>query len=162
MKKLFSYILVFVTVILINSHVFFLGYIPSESMEPTLNTGDFIFGTRFDIDEINRYDIIVFKYPDDESKYFVKRVIGLPGDKIEIVEGVVYANGEKLEDSFIKEEDLSNEILSYEIPEGCYFMMGDNRNCSLDSRYWENTYVRNDQIIAKERCRIWPLIPDLL
>lgn len=155
MKRLVSYMIVFISVILINSHVFFLGYIPSESMEPTLSTGDFIFGTRFDKGDINRYDIVIFKYPDDDTKIFVKRVIGLPGDKIEIVDGVVYANGEKLEDSFVKE--LSEDSGMYEVPEGCYFMMGDNRRCSLDSRYWLNTYVKNDQVIAKEKCIIWPL-----
>lgn len=160
MKKIFSYILVFINVILINSHVFFWGYIPSESMEPTFTPGDFILGTRFDKDDINRYDIITFKYPDDETKIFIKRVIGLPGEKIEIIDGIVYANGEKLDDSFVKE--LSEDSGMYEVPEGCYFMLGDNRRCSLDSRYWINTYVRSDQIVAKEKCKIWSSIPELL
>ena len=157
MKKLISYVVVFLGVIGIFQYIFFLGYIPSESMEPTLNTGDLVVGTRFNVEDVQRYDVAVFKYPDDESRYFIKRVIGLPGEYIDNRNGVVYANGVELVASFIKE--LSNETVSYHVPEDSYFMLGDNRNASLDSRYWENTYVHSDQMVAIAQFRLFPLFP---
>lgn len=97
MKKLLSYVIVFVAVILLNQYIFMLASIPSESMEPTLTKGDLVWGTRFDRENVDRYDVVIFKYPDDESIPFIKRCIGLLGETIEIKDGVVYADGVQLE-----------------------------------------------------------------
>ena len=107
--------------------------VPSGSMENTILTGDRLIGFRlaYLFHEPERGDIVIFKYPDDESQNFVKRVIGIPGDVIQISNGHVYVNGEQLE------------------PADSYFMLGDNRNNSKDSRYWTNTFVSKDKIIAK-------------
>lgn len=122
-----------------------------ESMENTIMTYDRIFGFRlaygFNMNvfgnEISRkwkdperFDIVIFKYPDDESQLFIKRIIGLPGDKVEIIDGKVYINDSEtpLEDSYVPETPLGS-FGPYEVPENCYFMMGDNRNNSKDSRY---------------------------
>lgn len=163
---------VFVVVFLINNVVFINARIPSESMEKTIMTGDRILGFRlaygcnlekigFDISlkwkNPKRYDIIIFKYPDDESQLFIKRLIGLPGETVEIIDGKVYVNDSEiaLEDSFIPEK-MWGSFGPYTVPEGCYFMLGDNRNHSNDSRYWENTFVHFDQIIGKAVLRYYP------
>ncbi len=126
--------------------------VPSGSMENTILTGDRLIGFRlaYLFHEPERGDIVIFKYPDDESQNFVKRVIGVPGDVINIKNGHVYVNGEMLEEDYIREPMNSDgEDLTYVVPSGSYFMLGDNRNNSKDSRYWTNTFVSKDKIIAK-------------
>ena len=167
-------IIVVVVVLVINNVVLINAKIPSESMENTIMTGDRIFGFRlaygFNMNvfgnEISkkwkdpeRFDIVIFKYPDDESQLFIKRIIGLPGDKVEIKDGKVYINDSEtpLEDSYVPETPLGS-FGPYEVPENCYFMMGDNRNNSKDSRYWTNTFVRFDQIVGKAEIRYFPSI----
>lgn len=146
-------IIVVVVVFLLTHFVIINAIVPSESMENTIMTGDQFFGARFTywFEDPQRYDIVVFKYPDDESQLFVKRVIELtPGDKVEIIDGKVYINDspEPLDDSFIP-EPMKGSFGPYEVPENYYFMLGDNRNDSKDSRYWQNTYVSRDAILGK-------------
>ncbi len=136
--------------------------VPSESMEQTIMAGDRIIGSRLSylFSEPERGDIVIFHYPDDPTGkiYYVKRVIGLPGDVIDIHDGGVYLNGSDtpLEEPYLWEEMITIGNLHYEVPEDCYFMMGDNRNNSRDSRFWENTYATKDQIIAKVLFRYFP------
>ena len=96
--------------------------------------------------------------PDDPSQLFVKRVIGLPGETVNIVDGKVYINDseEPLDDSFCPETP-EGSFGPYTVPEGCYFMLGDNRNHSMDSRYWQNPFVEEDAIEAEVAVRYWPL-----
>ena len=135
--------------------------IPSGSMENTIMTNDKLIALRtsYWFNDPKRGDIIIFKYPDDESQLFIKRIIGLPGDKVEIKDGKVYINDSEtpLDDSFVSETPLGS-FGPYEVPENCYFMMGDNRNNSKDSRYWQNTYVQFDQIVGKAEIRYFPSI----
>lgn len=134
--------------------------IPSPSMENTIMTGDQIFGNRLAYvkSDPQRYDIVIFYYPDDEKQKFIKRVIGLPGETVAIRDGKVYINDstEPLRDDFCPETPVG-DFGPYEVPEGCYFMLGDNRNVSKDSRYWLNPYVEKDKIIGKAFLRYWPL-----
>lgn len=168
-------ILVVIVVTLINNIVLINAKIPSESMENTIMTGDRIFGYRLayglNIDlfgqEINkkfkdpqRFDIIIFKYPDDESQLFIKRIIGLPGEKVQIINGKVYINDSEtsLDDSFVAEVPRGN-FGPYEVPEDSYFVMGDNRNHSRDSRYWKTSnFVTYDEIVGKAVVRYYPSI----
>ncbi|MGI6069998.1 MAG: signal peptidase I [Blautia sp.] len=167
-------IVVVVAVVLINDVVLINARIPSESMEKTIMTGDRIFGFRmayginFDFfgkhvskqfKEPERFDVVIFKYPDDESQYFIKRIIGLPGETVNIVDGKVYIDGaeEPLDDSFTPETPRGSWG-PYEVPEGSYFMMGDNRNWSKDSRFWKNTYVKYEKIVGKAVLRYYPSI----
>ena len=124
-------------------------------------TNDRVIGSRlsYHFSDPERGDIVIFKYPDDPSIYYVKRIIGLPGDTIDIVDGAVYLNGSDtpLDEPYLREPMLPEEPMHFEVPDNCYFMMGDNRNNSNDARYWQNTYVERDAIIAKVLFRYWPI-----
>lgn len=133
--------------------------IPSESMEDTIKAGDRVIGFRLSylFDPPQREDIVIFKYPDDESQLFVKRVIGMPGDLVEIRQGFVYINGSEtpLEGRYVKGAP-EGDFGPYQVPEDSYFVMGDNRQHSWDSRFWQNTFVKKDKIIGKAVVRIFP------
>ena len=156
MEELWEYVkmIVFVVVIvfIINNVLLINARIPSESMEKTIMTGDRVFGNRlaYMTKDPERFDIVIFKFPDDESQLFIKRVIGLPGETVTIKDGKVYINDseEPLDDSFVAETPVG-DFGPYKVPEGSYFMLGDNRNHSRDSRYWINSFVEKDKIIAK-------------
>lgn len=162
-KELWEYVkmilFVVIVVLVVDNFLLINAVIPSESMENTIMTGDRIFGNRlaYLFDDPERFDIVIFKYPDDESQRFIKRVIGLPGETVEIREGKVYINGSDtpLDDSFTSETPVGN-FGPYTVPEGCYFMLGDNRNNSRDSRMWDNPYVKKEKILGKAVLRYFP------
>lgn len=122
-------------------------------MEGTISSGDRILGTRLDVEEgdIERYDILLFSPSDDPEKLCLKRVVGLPGETIEIRDGEVYADGRLLDDSFVRYPMNRRGDGIYTIPEGCFFFLGDNRNNSYDSRFWDEKFVPLDNIKAKAR-----------
>lgn len=134
--------------------------IPSGSMEDTIMPGDRIIGNRlsYTFSDPQRFDVIIFRYPDDESQLFIKRIIGLPGETVEIIDGRIYIDGsdEPLEDVDTK-EPTAGTFGPYKVPEDSYFVMGDNRNNSLDSRFWTNTFVSRDEILGKAVFRYWPI-----
>ena len=164
-REVFSWIACIVVTILLTefilNFVIINANIPSGSMENTIMTNDKLIALRtsYWFNDPKRGDIIIFKYPDDESQLFIKRVIGLPGETVEIKDGKVYIDGSEtpLDDSFIP-ETMKGSFGPYQVPEDCYFMLGDNRNNSKDSRYWKNTYVRFDQIVGKAVIRYYPSI----
>lgn len=137
------------------------AYIPSASMENTLVEGDRVIGSRLSYKFHNpeRGDIIMFKYPDDEKRDFIKRVIGLPGETVTVKGGKVYINDSNipLDEEYLKEPPFNEDIGPFEVPEDSYFVMGDNRNNSHDSRYWKNHFVKKDKILAKAIVRWFPL-----
>ena len=134
--------------------------VPSASMETTVMTGDRLIANRlsYKLSKPERYDIVVFKFPDDESKLYIKRIIGLPGDTVNIRNGHVYINDstEPLREDFLH-EPMRTEDATFVVPEGHYFMMGDNRNHSSDSRFWENKFVAEDKILGKAAFRYFPV-----
>lgn len=136
--------------------------VPTGSMLDTIQLNDHIIGSRitYKVSDPKRGDIAIFKWPDDESQVYIKRIIGLPGETVEIKDGRVYIDGS---DTPIKEEYLSVEARTdtrsfgpYKVPEDCYFMLGDNRPHSADARLWENTYVKRDKILAKAEFVYYP------
>lgn len=138
--------------------------IPSGSMEPTVQTGDQIFGNRlaYKKKDPQRLDIVIFRYPDDERRLFIKRIIGLPGDVIDIRDGQVYVNEEDtpLPDDYVMPGAITEpglETFPLVVPEDSYFLLGDNRENSRDSRFWEHPFVRKDKILGKAVFRYWPL-----
>ncbi len=146
----------------LNNFIIANSRVPSASMETTIMTGDRVIGSRLTyklFDDPQRGDIIIFRWPDNEKILFVKRIIGEPGDTVEIRDGHVYLNGSDtpLEEPYIREAmDPEPGTMQFTVPEGAYFCMGDNRNESMDARYWRNTYVYRDKIIAKVCFRYWP------
>jgi signal peptidase I len=137
--------------------------IPSSSMEPTLLVGDyilvnkFIYGLRipytdtkfFPMKQPERGDVIVFIYPKDTSKDFIKRVIGKEGEKVEIVQNKIFVNGKQIEDPWghFEKYDWSKYLQAMEkfgpvvVPKDCLFVLGDNRDNSQDSRFWGFVHV---------------------
>lgn len=158
-------IIAVIIALVLRTFVFANAVVPTGSMLNTIQEGDRIIANRlaYTNDDPERYDIILFYYPDDESQIFVKRVIGLPNETVQIVNGVVYVtktDGEtiQLDDSFVTTEQAYGDFGPYQVPENSYFMLGDNRNKSKDSRYWVNTYVQKDKIIGKVAFRYYPSI----
>ena len=137
---------------------FMLSYIPSSSMESTIMKGNVVFSTRYDIEEedLERYDILTFIAPDNPEITYIKRLIGLPGETIEVKDGKVYADGVQLDDLFIKGSQNQMGDGVYEVPEDSYFFLGDNRNNSKDSRFWDDPCVNIDDIQSKAKCIIFP------
>lgn len=142
----------FLIAVIIFNFIIVNAVVPSGSMKDTIDIGDRVIADRilYKITGINRGDVIIFHPPIEgkENIYYIKRVIGLPGDTIEGKEGYVYINGEKLEESYVQSLLVDN-FGPYNVPDDCYFMMGDNRANSFDSRFWENKYVSSDKIIGK-------------
>lgn len=135
-----------------------------ESMEPTLSDGDNLIVDKisYRFNEPERFDIIVFPFQHKEDTYYIKRIIGLPGETVEIdEEGNIYIDGEVLIESYGREIINPEHIGRVEYPvvlgDDEYFVMGDNRNNSSDSRIPEVGNVKRDQIIGRAWVRIWPL-----
>lgn len=129
--------------------------VPSESMMPTIGTGAICitwqlpFRINADAEEIERGDIVVFK-PSGESIYYIKRVVGLPGDTLEFSEGQVYLNGNLLTEDYLPEgTETYSAISKFVVPDDSLFLMGDNRSNSRDSRFTETHFVEKGDVKAK-------------
>ncbi len=163
-KEVISWVFTFVACIiaakLITSFIIVNARVPSASMENTVMTNDRLIANRLSyiFSEPERFDVIVFEAPDEPDKLFIKRIIGVPGDNLEIIEGVLYINGEKIEEDIYVKETMYGSYGPYIVPEEHYFMLGDNRNNSLDSRYWFNTFVPKDTILGEAMFTYFPKI----
>ncbi len=170
-NKLFFYSIDFIETIvialilalLIKTYIIQVSVVPTGSMIPTLIGGvDGKFNDRLFVNKFVYYfktpergDIVVFKSPHQDGKDYVKRCIGLPGDSIEIKQGVVYVNGKEL---ILVGVNIRKDYTYYgpsKIPEKSYFMLGDNRSMSLDSRAWG--FVKEKDIIGKALFTFWPI-----
>lgn len=124
-------------------------------MEPTLNNGEIV--VLLKTNKLQRGDLCGFSY---SNKILIKRVIGLPGDTIIIDEaGTVFVNGEELDEPYVSDKSLGECDIEfpYEVPEGTYFLMGDHRETSIDSRNTVIGCIEKEQIVGKLFLRIWPL-----
>ena len=134
------YIAVLLAIIITFRCFLMIGRVPSESMEPTLMVHDWLIGDRhaYEEEKPQRGDIVMF-YQKDENETMVKRVIGLPGETVSFVGGKVYINGEPLDESAYLDDtvetDCGEEDKTFTVPEGSYFMLGDNREISLPSAF---------------------------
>jgi signal peptidase I len=132
--------------------------VEGTSMLPELKDQERIFVNKFlyRFEKISRRDIVVFWYPADRTKSFIKRVIGLPGDILEIRKGVVYLNGEMLDEPYLVPKYMDNrDMEETRVKPGYYFVMGDDRKYSSDSRAWGQ--VPEGYIYGKAVFRYWPV-----
>ena len=164
LSLIWSFILAF---IIVGAVYIFLGRpftVSGASMYPTLHNGDRMILSK--IGDINRFDVVVLKAPDENVEY-IKRLIGMPGDTLELKQGVLYINGKKIEQPFINTEALQKQTVFIDdftlqsltgetkIPEGKYFVMGDNRGVSRDSRMIG--LIDRKAIEGKAVFTIWPM-----
>lgn len=150
-----------VLAILIKTFVAQTFYIPSPSMEKTLLINDRVLVNKlaFRVGDVHRGDIVVFKRPPKETDTsitdLIKRVIGLPGDTIESRNGVVYVNGKALSEPYLAPGMPTNDLPPTVVPSHHYFVMGDNRTNSFDSRRFDA--IDKSYLVGKAELRIWPL-----
>ena len=168
-KGILGWILYFAAIIAVSLFIVaFIGQrtvVDGDSMNDTLHNNDNLLVDKvsYRFHDIERFDIVVFRYYGDYSakkKFYIKRVIGLPGETVQIIDGDIYINGEILEESYGKEEMLSSGR-AYEpitLGEDEYFVLGDNRNNSIDSRSPDVGIVRKSQILGSAWLRLYPHI----
>lgn len=170
-RKIYAFLLDTVQTFLIAASVFLVIYIfffrPFEvngaSMYPTFKHKEYVLTNLISlrIETLKRGDVVVFKAPTDNEKDFIKRIIGLPNDRVSLRDGMVYVNGDKLDESMYLKDTIKTyggaflrEDEEKIVPEDHYIVMGDNRLASSDSREWG--FVKNDAIIGKSFFVYWP------
>ena len=138
--------------------------VEGASMENTLHNGDNLIVDKlsYRFHDPERFDIIVFPFQFQDNTYYIKRIIGLPGETVQIMDdGSIYINGEKLEENYgmevIKPETIGRAAEPIELGDDEYFVMGDNRNNSSDSRTDKVGNIKRENIIGKAWLRIWPV-----
>lgn len=165
-RDIVDYALIFITAavlaLLISRFGIMIGYIESASMEPAMMVGDYFAGNKFSylFSDPERGDIVIFENPVNPDKEpYIKRVIGLPGETVTIKDNCIFINDstEPLFEPYVLQPMKTIDAV-YTVPEGCYFLLGDNRNRSTDSRFWENPYVERDKIFAKAAFTFWPSV----
>ena len=164
-KEILSFVLYFVIVIaamlLIIHYVGQRTEVSGSSMENTLSDGDNLIVDKltYRFSDPKRFDIIVFPYKYEENTYFIKRIIGLPGETIQVTDGKIYINGQVLNESYGREVLKSGGIAETPITlgEDEYFVMGDNRNDSMDSRDPSVGVLHKSELVGRAWVRIWPL-----
>lgn len=137
----------FALAMVLKNYVIINATVPTGSMEHTIEPGDDLFGLRlaYQFSEPKRGDIVIFRFPDDETQNYVKRVIGLPGEKVTIEDAKIYINDSEtpLKEDYLKETwTEATGPFEFEVPKDSYLVLGDNRNDSYDARYWDHSYVK--------------------
>ena len=155
-KEIIMYILIVIVILLIKKFIISPIRVNGTSMDPTLENGDIMILNKigYRITKIKRFDIVVIKYKDE---LLIKRVIGLPGEKIKYVNNTLYVNGKKLDEEFDKTYTYNfslKEIGSTTVPDDSYFVLGDNREVSKDSR--SIGFIDREDIIGKSSLTLFP------
>ena len=168
LKEVFSWIRVIaialILSIVIRQFVIVNAKVPTPSMVSLIYPGDKLIGFRLSylFEGPKRFDIVIFRYPVDPEEKFIKRVIGLPGEKVTIREGKIYINDSEtpLDEPYLPEPWVNtNDGLIYEVPEDCYFLMGDNRNVSLDARFWAEEAIKEGIATTAEEADTYTFVP---
>lgn len=160
LKDFFTYASIIIVVILVIKYVASFQQVVGPSMEPNYKSGDLLFLDKisYKFTKPKIFDVVVIA--NDDTKYMIKRIIGLPGDDLEYKNNKLYINGKFVEEKFNitgKTDDFSLKDFEYEkIPDNYYFVLGDNRENSLDSRSYGLISIKD--IIGKVRFRIWPIV----
>lgn len=143
-------VVLFVSINLVSARI----RVDGASMEPTLVSGEYVIVSRlsYRFGSPQRGDIIVFHFPRDPKEEYIKRVIGLPGDVVEVKNGSVYVNGQFLDETYLKAS--TNYVGTWNVPAGQLFVLGDNRNNSSDSHDWGT--VPTEYVVGKALLVYWP------
>lgn len=166
MRELVEWIIYILVVVAISFFIItFVGQrtrVQGSSMETTLSDGDNLIVDKisYRFKDPERFDIIVFPYQYKEDTYYIKRIIGLPGETVQVVDGYVYIDGELLEEDIYGAEVMNESGIAaepIELGEDEYFVLGDNRNHSADSREPSVGVLTRDQLLGRAFVRIWPL-----
>jgi signal peptidase I len=157
-KTLMTYVLIIALVVVIRVFVVDPVRVDGESMNTTLANGEILLLNKivYRKQPVERFDIVVIKEGD---KHIIKRVIGMPGETVEYKDNKLYINGVETEDPYpsTDTDDFSIEDIGHtKVPGNCYFVMGDNRAASLDSRYSEVGVIKKENIVGRARLVIWP------
>lgn len=159
LKDSIKYVIVIFVILFVISYVISITQVVGSSMNPTLSEGQVLFLNKFiyHFSDIKRGDIVSLEYAD--TKYLIKRVVGLPGEKIDIINNVLYINDKVYQEDYLANDleykDFHISDLGYDkIPDDMYFVLGDNRENSLDSR--EIGVIAKDNIKGKIALRFWP------
>ena len=149
-----KYIVITSVIVFIITRFFFpLAVVPSGSMEDTLPSQSIIIATKMSywFDTPQKGDVVIFKRmkTTGDNAYYVKRIVGVPGDTVEIKDGVTYINGVIYDEPWLKEQPAQEMFGPFEVPAGQYFCMGDNRNNSYDCRYWEEHFIDGNDVSGK-------------
>ncbi|MEA3329067.1 MAG: signal peptidase I [Candidatus Omnitrophota bacterium] len=157
-----SLLIAFILAMLIRTFIVQAFKIPTSSMKPTLMCGDRILVNRFiyRFKKPERWDVVVFKYPLDRKKPFIKRLVAEQGEKITIANGRVFINGQMIDNPHLPEYyynrgDYGRQGLKIDVPEDKLFVLGDNSFNSKDSRYWG--FVPKKDLVGKAFLIYWPL-----
>ncbi len=155
-KEISVYVIIILIIILLKMYVISPIRVNGTSMDPTLENGDIMILNKigYRITKIKRFDIVVIKYKDE---LLIKRVIGLPGEKIKYVNNTLYVNGKKLDEEFDKTYTYNfslKEIGSTTVPDDSYFVLGDNREVSKDSR--SIGFIDRENIVGKSSLTLFP------
>ncbi|NLA83840.1 MAG: signal peptidase I [Clostridiales bacterium] len=147
-----------VLALLIRTFIFEIIIVDGDSMLPTLKDKDRVFVNKliYFVSEPKLGDMIIFKTPEDNKTNYVKRIIGLSGDKVRIEKGIVYLNDKPLDEPYVLELP-SYDFPEVTVPKDCFFVLGDNRNGSKDSRDPYVGFVPQENLVGKAIWRIWPL-----
>ncbi|PKM66203.1 MAG: signal peptidase I [Firmicutes bacterium HGW-Firmicutes-2] len=137
--------------------------VPTTSMSTTIEPGDRLIANRLAYRgaDPERGEIVVFIQHEDEGKLYIKRLIGLPGETIQIIDGVVYVDGIILIEPYLNENLDNGNYGPYNVPEDYYFFLGDNRCNSKDSRLWKDPYIGTDDIVGKAIFKYFPVLDNL-
>ncbi|MEF3302864.1 signal peptidase I [Paenibacillus sp. GYB003] len=144
--------------LLIQTYVAQAVKVPSGSMEPNIQIGDrLVMEKMLKFTEFRHGDIVVFNHAAEnkEKVRYVKRLIGLPGDTIEVKDGALYRNGEKVDEPYLTVK-MAYTFEKVTVPEGHYFFLGDNRNNSYDGHLWPNRFVAESELVGKVMFRFFP------
>ena len=165
MKEVLSWVLYFAVIIGLTFFIItFVGQrtkVSGQSMENTLHDGDNLIVEKlsYRFRDPKRFDIIVFPYRYEKDVFYIKRIIGLPGETVQIKDGYIYIDGELLEENFGKEviKDPGMAYTPITLGDDEYFVMGDNRNHSADSRVSDVGPIHRDELVGRAWVRMWPL-----
>ncbi|MFH0797323.1 MAG: signal peptidase I [Candidatus Omnitrophota bacterium] len=153
-----SLVIAFIMAMFIRTFFFQAFKIPSSSMHPTLRIGDHLIANKlvYRFREPERGEIIIFRFPDNTKRDFVKRLVALPGEKVEIAGGQIYINGKAVDDNRINGRYYFNNegMRETDVPSDSYFVLGDNSANSYDSRYWG--FVLHKHLLGKALFIYWP------